>query len=334
VLKPSEPIKNRAQGTLFRVTDEEAAELLRLLRAAGNELPPNVEPSEASATAPARNFAEFVTFHQSFAYEEFIEGLRPEADDDGQVRYPVKPGVFRRVCERAAKHTDKQYLLILDEINRANISKVFGELITLIEDDKRLGRANEITVTLPYSGERFGVPSNLLILGTMNTADRSIALLDLALRRRFTFVEMPPDPATLKGRVIGGVPLDALLDRLNRRVAALLDRDHQIGHSYLLNVSDVKDLRFAWYNRIVPLLREYFYNDGERLRAVLGAPVVERESTTAADLFDQAPDGFDAAAPRYTIRTFDDGSGGDNGFLDALRHLAGAAAPPPTENEP
>ena len=118
-------------------------------------------------------------------------------------------------------------------------------------------------MTLPYSGERFGVPKNLTILGTMNTADRSIALLDLALRRRFTFVEMPPDPALLPHDV-AGVNLRALLTRLNRRVAALLDRDHRIGHSYLMGVGDQDDLHFAWYQRVVPLLQEYFHSDGER----------------------------------------------------------------------
>lgn len=324
ILSKSQPMRAISRGTLFRLTREEATELVRLLRAAGNQVPANVEPPEATATA--RNYAEFVTFHQSFAYEEFVEGLRPEADDDGQVRYPVKPGVFRRVCERAAKHPDKKYPLVLDEINRANISKVFGELITLIEDDKRLGQPNEITVTLPYSGdtgERFGVPKNLLILGTMNTADRSIALLDLALRRRFTFVEMPPQPEVLEP--VAGVDLAALLTRLNARVAALLDDDHRIGHSYLMSLNNVEDLRFAWYNRVVPLLREYFYNDGDRLRLVLGEKFVRAEPVNAG-LFDKPSATPDRGDVRYTIRRFDDD---DPGFCDALRTLAGTMPPVP-----
>ncbi len=263
----------------------------------------------------------FATFHQSFAYEEFIEGLKPYNDVDGQIRYAVMDGVFKRICEQAADDPDGRYLLVIDEINRANIAKVFGELITLIEDDKRLGQENELQVTLPYSPKPFGVPSNLVILGTMNTADRSIALLDLALRRRFTFVELMPDPSLLG--TVSDVNLPVLLTRLNQRVTALLDRDHQIGHSYLMGIESTDELRFAWYHRVVPLLQEYFYNDGERLKAVLGAAFVS-EQKQDGKLFDAPPESFDADAPRYDIRQFD---GDDQGFLNALRTLSGV----PTE---
>jgi 5-methylcytosine-specific restriction protein B len=261
----------------------------------------------------AKEFAdsqtEFVTFHQSFAYEEFVEGLRPlpPREGDTQIRYGVVAGVFRKICKEAenASNANKddppKYLLVIDEINRANIAKVFGELITLIEDDKRLGQKNEITATLPYSGHRFGVPSNLYILGTMNTADRSIALLDLALRRRFTFKEMPPDPSLLSP--VAGVDLSRLLTRLNERVVALLDRDHQIGHSYFLSLDGNArgtDLQFIWYHRIVPLLQEYFYNDGERLHAVLGDDFVKL-TEVSNDTSLALGDCYDSEAKRYEI---------------------------------
>ncbi|HEV7858741.1 MAG TPA: AAA family ATPase [Pyrinomonadaceae bacterium] len=270
------------------------------------------------------DFCEVVTFHQSFAYEEFVEGLKPTIteDEDANIRYEVTPGIFRRMCERAEAvwraEGDKapKYLLIIDEINRANIAKVLGELITLIEDDKRLGQANEMTARLPYSGDEFGVPPNLYIVGTMNTADRSIALLDLALRRRFTFMEMMPQPSLLKA--VAGIDLNRLLTKLNRRITALLDRDHQIGHSYLLGIdeNDLDGLHFTWYHRVIPLLQEYFYNDGERLKVVLGDEFLQRLEIDAAT---QAALGnlYDAEQSDYEITLLQAES-----FLKALRSLA------------
>jgi len=273
------------------------------------------------------DYCDFVTFHQSFAYEEFVEGLKPVTAEDGAggISYEIVPGVFRRICARAEAawrvrgEDAPKYLLVIDEINRANIAKVLGELITLIEDDKRLGEANELTVRLPSPGARFGVPPNLYILGTMNTADRSIALLDLALRRRFTFVEMRPQPDVIEPPVVAGVDLRALLIRLNERIAALRDRDHQIGHSYLLRLTDADDLHFAWYRRIVPLLQEYFYNDGERLKAVIGSRFVQpvKMSKAASAALKEL---YDAEQPPYEVVELQ----GEE-FLNALRALAGAA---------
>lgn len=275
VLMSSEPVRNGAQGTLFRVTDDEAKQLLTLLREAGNEL--------GSLSQGQAKRWEFVTFHQSYSYEQFVEGLTVETSEEGQAMYRIKDGVFKRLARRAQADPEHDYILIVDEINRGNISKIFGELITLIEKDKRIenSRAAEperqgIEVTLPYSGEPFGVPANLKIIGTMNTADRSIALLDVALRRRFTFFELMPqyDPDIWRAAgspvEIEGVHLPRLLGVLNEQIARKLNRDHRIGHAYLLDVMDIKTLRFAWFYRIIPLLSEYFYSDREFLARLLG----------------------------------------------------------------
>ena len=227
---------------------------------------------------------EMVTFHQNTTYEDFVEGIRPvlaelrergadisaERRDVGDVRYEMSCGVFRRITERAALDLNRRYVLVIDEINRGNIARIFGELITLIEDSKRIGQDDEARVTLPGSKTEFGVPGNLHVLGTMNTADRSIALLDTALRRRFVFVEMMPDPFHPGvGKDVDGVDCRKVLDTMNRRIAVLLDREHQIGHTYFLGVDSLAALARTFQTRIMPLLQEYFYDDWEKIRAVL-----------------------------------------------------------------
>lgn len=177
--------------------------------------------------------------------------------------------------------TGKPFVLIIDEINRGNVSQIFGELITLIEEDKRLGRPEAIQVKLPYSKDWFGVPPNVHIIGTMNTADRSVEALDTALRRRFSFSEMPPKPELIRTEgqvengIINGLDLATLLDKINRRIEKLLDKDHMIGHSYFLSVKGLSDLKSAFQNKIIPLLQEYFFGDYGKIGLVLGAKFFE-----------------------------------------------------------
>ncbi len=227
-----------------------------------------------------KKYYKFITFHQSYSYEEFIEGIRPVLDEDNEVKYKVVDGVFKELVNQTKADPQNNYLLIIDEINRGNISKIFGELITLIEDDKRLGAENEIKTILPYSKEEFSVPQNLYIMGTMNTADRSIALLDVALRRRFDFEELMPlyDEIGLDKKDINGVNLGTLLKKLNKRIEVLIDRDHQIGHSYFMKINNREELKEIWDNKIVPLLQEYFYNDWEKLTKLLGKYDVEKNT--------------------------------------------------------
>lgn len=210
---------------------------------------------------------EFVTFHQSYGYEEFIEGLRPVTNDDGDISYVVKPGILKRLCKRAEADSKHQYALVIDEINRGNISKIFGELISLIEIDKRAGKEHSLTVTLPYSNLPFSVPSNLDIIGTMNTADRSLTHIDIALRRRFEFKELRTDYSLLSDNV-DGINLRKLLFTINKRIELLLDREHIIGHALLMKVSNLADLKQVFITNIMPLLEEYFFEDWDKIKQV------------------------------------------------------------------
>lgn len=219
---------------------------------------------------------EWVTFHPSYSYEDFVEGFRPESRD-GRVELRLRDGIFKQVCTRAAAKPDNPHLLIIDEINRANVAKVFGELITLIEQDKR----GTLAVRLPYSGETFTVPPNVRIIGTMNTADRSIRLLDAALRRRFGFVELMPDAAVLASAEVEGLALDLLLVNLNRRITAVVGRERQVGHSFFLAgeqpVSDPSAFARIFAEEVVPLLLEYALDDYETLAELLGSGLVDAE---------------------------------------------------------
>lgn len=319
----------------------------------------------------------FTTFHQSYGYEEFVEGIKPHIDSEEnskEIKYEIKDGIFKELCEKALENRDSiknfnfyidklkekvkiddnnpekyfelpntkysiqyrngktfrikfddmsknhkdypvsidnieklyktsnideiynsayvrailnylklqgledykekdekvnlPYIIIIDEINRGNVSKIFGELITLIEASKRIGEKEELKVTLPYSGKEFGVPKNVYIIGTMNTADRSITSLDTALRRRFEFIEMMPDVSKLS-MDCEGINLQELLKAINTRIEYLLDREKTIGHAFFIGVENLNDLKKVFQNKIIPLLQEYFYNDYALINAVL-----------------------------------------------------------------
>lgn len=311
----------------------------------------------------------FTTFHQSYGYEEFVEGIKPRIDSKEnykEIEYEIKDGIFKEFCERALdtkqkfnfvqikdnflnhcrekksiiyknkeykfeepnnlitgnlkihinyirdmieqiglsysnlsdteiegyirskidsgdniiknykiildyfyyKYINFSFVFVIDEINRGNVSKIFGELITLIEPSKRIGEKEELKVTLPYSGEKFGVPKNVYIIGTMNTADRSITSLDTALRRRFEFIEMMPDVSKLS-MDCEGINLQELLKAINTRIEYLLDREKTIGHAFFIGVENLNDLKSIFQNKIIPLLQEYFYNDYALINAVL-----------------------------------------------------------------
>lgn len=345
----------------------------------------------------------FITFHQSFGYEEFIEGLRAETTDDGTVRYEIKAGIFKQICEDAAfGHTGAQkklddalmrlqerlaegesitletlrgkpfqltyksqttfgifpslskkedlgqgynvylkninavyqdpkaevhnpsyvrsilhylqktgeipavaqedlqeerqnYVLIIDEINRGNISKIFGELITLIETSKRAGEPEALSVVLPYSSTAFSVPNNLYLIGTMNTADRSLTALDTALRRRFEFEAMLPDIDVLADTVVNGINLPRLLQTLNDRIQVLYDSEHTLGHAFFIPVVQAKEdeelaferLKRIMRNKVLPLLEEYFYNDWQKIRMVLGDNQKEEQLQFIREVKDQ-----------------------------------------------
>ena len=223
---------------------------------------------------------EMVTFHQNYSYEDFVEGIRPSLTDEGGVGYELRPGIFRKIVSAALDNPHRPYVLIIDEINRGNIPKILGDLITLIEPSRRLGQKNETTVTLPYSGDSFGVPGNLFIIGTMNTADRSILPLDIALRRRFDHVEMMPNPDhDLISENVAGINLRKMLKAINARISQLLDRERQIGHTYLFDVESIESLANKFKTAILPLLLEYFYDDWSKVEKVLGGEGIIKKNS-------------------------------------------------------
>jgi 5-methylcytosine-specific restriction protein B len=208
-------------------------------------------------------------------------------------------GIIEYVNNKNQASDSHKKVIIIDEINRGNISNIFGELITLIEEDKRIGSQNYTPVKLPYSKELFGVPNNLFIIGTMNTADRSVEALDTALRRRFSFIEMNPEPAKLSTVEFkcAGIDLETLLSAINNRIEKLLDKDYCIGHSYFMTIknrqSPLEEIKIIFQNKILPLLQEYFYGDWGKILLVIGKEFVETKENTIKFLSTDSYENFE-----------------------------------------
>lgn len=281
VLASSEPVRMRFQGTLFTLSAVESDHLLRRL---GER-----DRSIGQVSAPGRARLTRVTFHPSFTYEDFIEGYRPQRSVGHGLDLALVDGVFKQMCREATADPDNRYVLLVDEINRGNVPKIFGELITLVEKDKR-----GLTVRLPQSGEDLAVPANLWIIGSMNTADRSIHLLDAALRRRFAFVELLPDSDVLAGATVGTLPLDQFLDSLNTRIRDRFGREKQIGHALFFDdgaiVQTPEAFAAIFRHELLPLLQEYLYDDYTELAALLGNGVIDTAEQRPSALITADPE--------------------------------------------
>ncbi|MFD7053273.1 AAA family ATPase [Streptomyces mirabilis] len=228
--------------------------------------------AEAQAEMLQGNRVGMVTFHPSYGYEDFVEGFKPDLSATGPgLTLALADGLFHTLCSRASAHPEETFLLVIDEINRGDLPRIFGELITLLELDKR-----NLPVALPVSKRRFSVPPNVRIIGTMNTADRSISHLDAAVRRRFAFLPVGPDPDAVSGTV-GPLDLAAFFESLNTRITRHLDGDHQIGHAYLLRdgepIATEEDLAAAFHHEVIPLLEDYCLGRADLLHRILGSLV-------------------------------------------------------------
>ena len=233
-----------------------------------------------ASTGTSADYVTTVTFHPSYTYEDFIEGYKPQSTVNGTLSLELRDGLFKRVCKQAHADPDHDYLVLIDEVNRGNVPKIFGELITLLEADKR-----GVEVTLPQSGDAFLVPPNVYVIGTMNTADRSIHLLDVALRRRFSFIELLPDPDLLNTGLVGTLELDVFLRELNSRLLRTAGRERQLGHAMLMTadgapIETAEEFSQAFRYEVLPLLQEYCYEDYSVLAELLGDEVIDVDSET------------------------------------------------------
>ncbi|MEM6927435.1 MAG: AAA family ATPase, partial [Myxococcota bacterium] len=261
---------------------------------------------------PERRRIWMCTFHPAYGYEDFVEGLRP-IHEGGQLSFAPRPGLFLDICERARRQPAHRFVLIIDEFNRGDAPRIFGELLTLLELDKR----DKAPVDLPVSKTSFTIPRNVRILATMNTADRSIAHIDAALRRRFGFIEFLPDPSVLAALHVEGLPLDALLEVLNERLLNTLGdaaRNLQVGHAYLMNARNLRTFRAAFAYDLLPLLQEYCADDPRLLRSLLG------------------PDLYDVGARRVRADVIAEGQ--ETALIAALRDWEPDRLSPESTTEP
>jgi 5-methylcytosine-specific restriction endonuclease McrBC GTP-binding regulatory subunit McrB len=309
--------KKEAEGQhVFSVTKEKLKKVLlegiepSKIKNLKAELHPLIGHIHCELFAVYKNFYEFVIANKGeietihFDYEELsFEEVKEQFD------------VLTKEEIKAKKV--KPYVIIIDEINRGNVSQIFGELITLIEEDKRLGEDEALEVMLPYSKEKFGVPPNLYIVGTMNTADRSVEALDTALRRRFSFEEIQPNSRLIatEGKlkesqgIVDDINLPRVLETINNRIEILSNRDHKIGHSYFMKVTSLADLKATFKKNIIPLLQEYFYNDHEKIGWVLGegffVPQKADKKTIFTDFFKQQKPDFEVTYQLADIDTIE-----------------------------
>lgn len=217
-----------------------------------------------------------VSFHQAYGYEEFVEGIRPVPTASGHLNYKVKEGAFLLLCEEARKNPNHRYAMLIDEINRANVSRVFGELMSLIEPSKRAGQANAMSVNLAYSGNAFSVPSNVDIYATMNTQDHSLTPLDMAFRRRFRFEECEPQPQLLGQIFVDDKVIDLakILTNLNAKIRDILGKDSELGHSFLMGINSLEDLALAFEQAIIPQVAQACQNNGAVLQGIFGKDLI------------------------------------------------------------
>ena len=241
----------------------------------------------------------FVSFHQAYGYEEFVEGIRPHIADNGQMSYRIESGAFLRLCQQAKHDPSHRYAMLIDEINRANVARVFGELMSLIEPTKRAGQTDSLSVNLAYSRQPFSVPSNVDIYSTMNSQDHSLSPLDMAFRRRFEFIECRPQPQLLGKVMANGIEIDLakLLTALNERISQNLAKDSQLGHSFLWGIDSLQALSAAFSQSIIPQVAQACQQHGQILQAIFGQTFIRLIDNKKATGFMAQQAGFDIHTP-------------------------------------